>query len=387
MQIFKNLKGIPLRFLFTVLLSLLAISTAGCAPSGDLKVSDSTGETAGADVSEDSAQTDPAAGKDPSERADAVNTGDPAWRAASRAGDSFERADAMNSAGAARSAAAGTGETSESAAVLDEGEYKAVIVIDPGHQAQGNPEQESIGPGSSETKMKVSGGTSGVATGVPEYQLTLDIGLSLKEELKKRGYKVILTRKSNDVDISNAERASIANALGADAFVRLHANGIGDQGHSGAMTICQTPWNSFNADRYSESRALADCILEAYARETGINYEYVWETDTMSGINWSQVPVTILEMGYMTNPEEDLRMQDPQMQEKMVEGIADGIDEYFRRIRENEDTEENRADENVGQGQADEGSEGNRADENAEEGWENGEEQSQGGENESEKSE
>ena len=232
------------------------------------------------------------------------------------------------STGAAETAAgSSTGSTGAAETAV---ESRGLIVIDPGHQQNANLEQEPIGPGASETKYKVSGGTSGVSSGVPEYQLTLDIGLLLREELEKRGYRVILVRETNDVDISNSDRARIANEAGADAFVRLHANGGGGSA-AGAMTICQTPGNVYNGALYEKSRALSDCILDAYTQKTGIGYEYVWETDTMSGINWAEVPVTILEMGYMTNSEEDRKMQDPQMQQTMAEGIADGIDAYMDR--------------------------------------------------------
>ena len=204
-----------------------------------------------------------------------------------------------------------------------------LVVIDAGHQQQGNSGQEPIGPGASSTKAKVSSGTAGVSTGVPEYQLNLDITLQLRDELIARGYDVILCRETNDVDISNSERAAVANENEADAFIRIHANGSGSSSAHGSMTICMTPGNPFNGDLYEESRHLSDCVLDAYVAETGISKEYVWETDTMSGINWSQVPVTILEMGYMSNPSEDEKMQDPDFQKVMVTGIANGIEDYF----------------------------------------------------------
>ena len=242
-----------------------------------------------------------------------------------------DAADASSTSAAAPSSSS-TAAKAETASTAVPPEYKGLVVIDPGHQQYANTEQEPVGPGASETKIKVSGGTTGTATGVPEYELTLDIGLQLRDKLLERGYQVIMVRDTNEVDISNSERAEIANEADADVFIRLHANGSPDSSVTGAMTICQTPANPYNGDVYEQSRALSENILDSYIYKTGINRQYVWETDTMSGINWSEVPTTILEMGFMSNTGEDRSMQDDDMQQKMVEGIADGIDEYMKRV-------------------------------------------------------
>ena len=204
-----------------------------------------------------------------------------------------------------------------------------VVVIDPGHQGRGDSSTEPNGPGSSTMKARVAGGTHGTTTGVYEYQLTLVISQQLQAELENRGYTVYMTRTSHDVNISNMERAQYATSVGGEIAVRIHANGVDNASVSGAMALAPSSANPYIAYLADSSWNLSKCILDSYCGATGMRNQGVSTSDTMTGINWSTVPVTILEMGYMTNPTDDVNMEDPAYQARMVQGIADGIDAYF----------------------------------------------------------
>lgn len=204
-----------------------------------------------------------------------------------------------------------------------------VVAIDAGHQAKGNSEKEPIGPGSSTMKAKVAAGAEGISTKLPEYKLTLSVSQKLRRILEERGYKVIMIRESNDVNLSNAERAEIANKSGASIFVRVHANSLDNNSVHGTLSMCQTAKNPYNGNLHAKSYSLSKKITDYVCAATGFKNRGVQETDSMSGINWCTIPVTIIEMGFMSNPEEDQKMAQDDYQELIAAGIANGIDAYF----------------------------------------------------------
>lgn len=210
-------------------------------------------------------------------------------------------------------------------------ELKWTVAIDPGHQGSwvDMSEKEPNGPGSTEMKAMATTGTQGKYSGKPEYELNLEVSLLLREELEKRGYRVILTREDNDKAISNAQRAEYAYEEGGDIYVRIHANGSDHSGVSGALAMVPSPSNLYVGELAEESYRLAEAILNAYCEKASFSSLGIQYYDNMTGINWSKLPVMILEMGFMTNQTDDLRMADPEIQRLMAEGIADGIDQYF----------------------------------------------------------
>jgi len=201
-----------------------------------------------------------------------------------------------------------------------------VIGIDPGHQAKGNSEQEPVAPGSNETKAKVSSGTQGRASGVPEYVTNLEVSLKLKDALELLGAEVHMSRTEHDVDISNIERAMIFNEANADVVLRIHCNGSSNEEAEGiGLYVTKT------GDVAAESYAIAEVLLDSMAEATGAEKDGVFRRDTYSGLNWSEVPSIIVEMGFMSNKEEDMKLQDPEYQQKLVDGMVTGLARYYGR--------------------------------------------------------
>lgn len=203
------------------------------------------------------------------------------------------------------------------------------VAIDAGHQARGNSRTEPVGPGSSTKKAKVSGGASGVSSGVPEYKMNLRVAKKLKTILEKRGYEVYMVRSTNNVNISNKKRALRASKSGADIYIRLHGDSSSSSSVRGASGLYPSADNPYVGRLSKKSKRLTKKILAAYCKKTGIRNRGCVVRNDLTGTNWSKIPVTLIEMGFMSNPSEDRKMQNSKFQKKMATGIADGIDSYF----------------------------------------------------------
>jgi N-acetylmuramoyl-L-alanine amidase len=204
-----------------------------------------------------------------------------------------------------------------------------VVVIDPGHQAKADYGQEPVGPGSTSTKDKVSSGTRSVNTGTPESQLVLTIGLRLRDSLQAHGIQVVMTRTTQDVSVSNIQRAQIANEAGANLFVRIHADGAGDTSIHGILMLYPANIKGWTDDIAAESKRAADLALSKLVATTGARNRGLSARSDLSGFNWSDVPVILPEIGLMTNRAEDALLATDDYQDKIVQGLTEAILDFL----------------------------------------------------------
>jgi N-acetylmuramoyl-L-alanine amidase len=215
--------------------------------------------------------------------------------------------------------------TSPSQPASAAGSSQKIVVIDPGHQAKGDSSLEPIGPGSSQMKAKVSSGTAGVVTGIPESELNLVVGLKLRDTLEASGVKVIMTRTTQDVRISNIERVQIANAADADLFVRVHADGSANSSTHGIHVLYPASIEGWTDDIAAASKRAAQLMQQELIAATGAKDRGIDARSDMTGFNWSDVPAVIPEIGFMTNPDEDRLLATDSYRDKVVEGLARAI--------------------------------------------------------------
>lgn len=203
-----------------------------------------------------------------------------------------------------------------------------VVCIDPGHGANVDLTPEPIGEGATQTRPRKPGGATGTTTGVPEYEVVLDIGLKLREKLEAQGYTVVMVRTTNDVDISSKERAAVANGCDADLFVRLHCDGADSSSPHGFSTLVPGE-NEWTEDICQESQRAGQIMHPICVSETGARDAGVVERDDLAGFNYSKVPVVLFEMGFLSNPDEELKLVSDAYQDTLACAISDATAAYF----------------------------------------------------------
>ena len=194
-----------------------------------------------------------------------------------------------------------------------------VIVIDPGHQEVPNTELEKVYKGSTAEKDKATSGAVGVNSGAKEYELTLQYALVLREYLEGCGAKVILTRDSNDADISNIERAKIATDNKADCFIRLHADSAPESDIKGVKVYVPST-GSYSKNAVKEGKKLADLVAE----QIGSTSLGVVQSNMYTGLNYADsVKSYQLVVGYLSNSDDDALVTDSETPYKTAVAISE----------------------------------------------------------------
>ena len=197
-----------------------------------------------------------------------------------------------------------------------------VIVIDPGHQAVADTELENAIKGSSAEKDKATTGAVGVDSGAKEYEVTLTYAQVLKEYLEGCGAKVILTRDSNEANISNIERAKIATDNNATCFIRLHADSAPDSEISGVKVYVPS------SGKYSKSAVKdGNKLAELVAKEIGSTSLGTVQSNMYTGLNYADsVKSYQLVIGYLSNSKDDAIITDSETPYK----VAVAVSEFLR---------------------------------------------------------
>lgn len=199
-----------------------------------------------------------------------------------------------------------------------------IIGIDPGHQAVADTSLESVSPKYTKMKEKVSPGTKGFWSDVHEYEITLSVGMLLRDILVENGATVVMTRTTNDVNISNSARAILFNEAKTDYALRIHCNGSRDQTKKGASILVPKE-NPF----LDECSCSAEILLAEYSKLTGIEARGLSARGDQTGFNWCERMVINIELGYMSNPDDDAFLSNIENHNLMAQGLANGILQYF----------------------------------------------------------
>lgn len=201
-----------------------------------------------------------------------------------------------------------------------------MITIDPGHDSRANLKTEPIGPGSKTRKIKDGGGTRGVVTGTPEHVVTLNVGLHLRKLLRNDGYCVTMTRTTGGgLSKGNVYRARVANRAGAKLLVRIHADGNASGSVHGSSTLYPAFRRGWTDDILPASKRAARILQRQLVKGLGTQDRGIVRRSDITGFNWADVPVVLVELGFMTNAGEDRRLSRASYQRRAARALRRGV--------------------------------------------------------------
>jgi N-acetylmuramoyl-L-alanine amidase len=200
-----------------------------------------------------------------------------------------------------------------------------LVCLDPGHAtvpAVGR-QIEPIGPGSSVRKIKDGGGAPG------EAPVALAIALRTRALLQRDGYRVALTRTGPSYAGGNIARARFCNVRHAALMIRIHADGSADSSQHGIKTLVPALHRGWTDDIYAQSLRAGRRIQAAVVRSTGAKNIGILLRSDLTGFNWANVPVVLVESGFMTNPTEGRLLRTAAYQLKIARGLSAGAEAFL----------------------------------------------------------
>jgi len=206
-------------------------------------------------------------------------------------------------------------------ALLAPGGQAPVVCLDPGHARTPNLTTERIGPGSTIRKIKDGGGAPGEAV------VVLQIARKTRALLRESGYRVVMTRTGAEFTYGNGgniARAQFCNRARAALMLRIHADGSTNPAVHGAWTLYPARRRGWTDDIYRPSRRAAAVVQRNLLRATGAFDRGLMARRDLTGFNWADVPVILVETGFMTNPRERRLLESDRYQWRVARGLTAG---------------------------------------------------------------
>ena len=203
----------------------------------------------------------------------------------------------------------------------------ALICLDPGHGTapEIGRQLEPIGPRSAQLKIKDPGGAAG------EAPVALAIARRTRALLQARGYRVAMTRDGTGYRGGNRERARFCNARGAALMLRIHADGSTDPRTRGVATLVPALRRGWTDDVYGASGRAGRLLQRELVTATGARDLGVVERSDLTGFNWADVPVVLVETGFLSNPREAALLRSAVYQQRLAGALARAAQRFVAR--------------------------------------------------------